>query len=322
MLVLAPRGGAFGHARAIAAVGADVDYVRLAASSGRIVAAWNQAAGGGKAAVRYAIGDARGRFDPVRKLVSSYPYSNVDVAADRNGNMVISYETPVSRSANAQLAAAVLPRNATTFNAPQVISQDTQKSLSGSEAAGNLYVGPGGLAAGYSVAAVLPWRMQVATLQDDLSFSTPQTVGTVDNQVGNHGFYGPAVALPATGAAVATWAPYDTGCGECDEPKTGEVDAAVRQPDGSFATPNPLSRNASRFVQAAATTNLAIIVWGEGAFDQERLRYSVHTADGRFTQSRLLDRHVLRDPALAGAGHHAVVAWISGHTLRAAQLTD
>jgi hypothetical protein len=250
-----------------------------------------------------------------------------DVAADAGGDVVIAYSTRLSQPSggapvNGQLATVVMPRAGTTFGAPQLISQDTATALPGSESlAARLYSGPGGLAAGFAVEGVLPWLLRVATLQPNLAFGAPVTAGTVDNQTGNHGFVGPAVALPATGQTVAAWAPYDTGCGECEAPKTGELDVAARNPDGSFATPRKLSRTVSGYVQAAATDDLAIIAWGEGRFDQERLRYTLHTRAGAYSTPRTLDHHVLRDPALAGAGRHAVIAWISGHAIRATTMT-
>lgn len=319
MVRFARPGRRFGQARRIAAAAGAGDLVSGAAA-GRVLVAWSQPADRGRATlVRYAIGDRRGRFGAARTLARADYSTDLGVEPDPAGDLVVSYRTRLATtgSSNAQLAAAVLPRGASAFANPQVISSDTQQSIPGSEAGGELFAGPGGLAAGFSVTGTLPWQLRVATLGGD-RFGAPATVGTVDNQTGNHGFYGPVVALPARGAQVVAWAPYDAGCGECEEPKTGSLDAAVPRPDGTYEAPSTLSRAVSEYVQAAATNDLAIVAWGEGKFDRERLRYVLHTADGAFTAPRLLDRRVLRDAALAAAGSTAVIAWISGHVLRAA----
>jgi len=323
-VVSARRGRRFGRATVLASARIR-SFGGVTVAAGRTTVAWRDSRSGA-GSVAYAISDRGAPF--VTHRFSAAAIGSLDnVAADADGDVVIAYSTtpsqpPGAAPLNGQSATVVMPRASTTFSAPQLISQDTAAALPGSESvAARLYAGPGGLAAGFAVEGVLPWLLRVAPLGPNLAFAAPVTVGTVGNSTGNHGFFGPAVALPAIGQTVAAWAPYDTGCGECEVPKTGELDVAARTPDGTFATPQQLSRTVSGYVQAAATDDLAIIAWGEGRFNQERLRYALHTPTGTYSAPRTLDHHVLRDAALAGAGHHAVIAWISGHSIRAATMT-
>lgn len=103
---------------------------------------------------------------------------------------------------------------------------------------------------------------------------------------------------------------------------TGSLEAVTEQAAGGYSAPQRVSapRTLSRYPTAAATSDCAILVWGEGYFDRERLVYSVREAAGAITAPRALATGVLREAALAGAGSHAVVAWIEGHRLGMAEL--
>jgi hypothetical protein len=94
------------------------------------------------------------------------------------------------------------------------------------------------------------------------------------------------------------------------------------QADGSFSAPVSLSPPAtlSQYPVAAATDDTAIVAWGEGAFERERLVYSVRAAGRSFASPRGLARGVLRQPAIAAAGAHALIAWIAGTRLQMAVL--
>ena len=324
LAAVARRGRGFGRPQKLVSVKAIVAGQHVVAVGGRVVVAWGQGVPGGGHEIRYAIAGSRGRFAATRTLARAYIVADSDIAADEKGNVVVGYRTPLSAKANAQLAAAVLPRQARRFNASQIVSADTQRSFPDSEADGaQLFSGPGGVAAGYGVQGVLPWRLQVARLGPDLTFGPPRTVGEVGNPPPNNaGFTGPVVALPAQGPLLAAWSPFETGCGECETPVNGELDATLQQPDGTFTAPFRITNKVAQYPIAAATTRTAILVWGEGAFDDERLRYALHLEDGSFTPPRTLANHVLRDAAISGAGTRAVVAWISRHALRAAWLTD
>ncbi len=183
----------------------------------------------------------------------------------------MSYQTPLvlgPSPANAQVAAAVLPAGAQTFDAPQVLSAGTEQSIPSSEGSGDsVFAGPGGVAVGYGVGGTLPWLLQVARLGTGLSFAAPQTAAEVPNPPPSIDSYsGPVVALPADGGPVAAWTVGRDASAQAESPVTGSLEVAGEQANGSFSAPEELSppSTVSQYPVAAATTDSAIVAWGEG----------------------------------------------------------
>ena len=110
--------------------------------------------------------------------------------------------------------------------------------------------------------------------------------------------------------------------GAVSSPASGSLEVAGELAGGSFSTARQLSppRTVSQYPVAAATTDSAIVAWGVGPFDRERLVYSVRPAGSSFTAPRTLGTGVLRNAALAGVGAHAAIAWIAGRRLLLAEL--
>jgi hypothetical protein len=331
LAAIAPPGRPFGAPQRLVLVQANVPDWSVVATDGGVVAVWGEDVGSEPATdseIRFAIAGGTGRFGSPRTLALAY-YANLGgAAADAAGDVAVSYETPLvlgPSPANAQVAAAVLPAGAQTFDAPQVLSAGTEQSIPSSEGGGDsVFAGPGGVAVGYGVGGTLPWLLQVARLGTGLSFAAPQTAAEVPNPPPSIDSYsGPVVALPADGAPVAAWTVGRDASAQAESPVTGSLEVAGEQPNGSFSVPEKLSppSTVSQYPVAASTTDSAIVAWGEGRFDRERLVYSVRSAGASFSPPRTLGTGVLRNAALAGAGTHAAIAWIAGRRLLMAELT-
>jgi|GEM_PF-2605954 len=328
---IALAGKPFGTPQRLLSVTANVPDWSIVATDERVVAVWGQDVPGLEAAtsaeIRYAIAAGSVRFGAPRTLALAYYASVGGAGVDAAGDVAVSYRTPLvlgPTPVNAQVAAAVLPAGARTFDAPQVLSAGTQQSLPSSEGDGDaVFSGPGGVAVGYSVEGTLPWLLQVSTLEPDLSYAASQTAGEVPNPPPSITTYnGPVVALPVEGGPVAAWTVGRDASAQAESPVTGALEAAGEQANGAFSAPEQLSppSTVSQYPVAAATSDSAIVAWGEGRFDRERLVYSVRPAGASFSSPRTLGTGVLRNAALSGAGTHAVIAWIAGHRLLLAEL--
>lgn len=328
LAAVAPPGKRFGSPQQLLSVNANIPDWSIVATDGRVVVVWGQDLPGraGGPAIRYAVAAGAARFSSPLTLALADDANLGGAVADAAGDVAVSYQTPPVlgvRAVNAQVAAAVLPAGAREFDAPKVLSADTEQSIPFSEGGGeNVFAGPGGVAVGYGVQGTLPWLLRVSALEPAPTFAAPRTAAEVANPPPSVTVYsGPVVALPAEGGAVAAWTVGREA--RQKSPASGSLEVAGESANGSFSTPEQLSpsRTASQYPVAAATSDSAIVAWGEGPFDRERLLYSVRPAGSSFTAPRTLGQGVLRNASLAGAGTHATIAWIAGHRLLIAELT-
>ncbi len=72
-------------------------------------------------------------------------------------------------------------------------------------------------------------------------------------------------------------------------------------------------------LSVAATTSAAVVVWPTGRFDRQRLRYAVATG-GAWTRPATLGTGANRGVSVAAAGDHMIAGWLSGSTIRVAEL--
>lgn len=293
-LSIAPRGGRFGRPRRLADVHGTID-ASVFAAGGRFVALWRDHA------IRYAVGSG-----PVTKLADSDIDSNLSAAAGPSGELVATWRTPFS--GGVQAMTATLPPGASAFGTPSEVPDFPDD---GGTSAPLAFGGPGGTALSF-VPSGRPWKLQVI-----LAGGAPQTVASVrSNHAATTAVDGPDIALPQTGA-VAAWAVTQTKF-EGDVPVAGRVDAAVRQPDGSFAPPvrlTPGREFPKSGISVAATRAAAVVLWQAG----KRLRYVVHSGD-RWARVRSFARASDSDLAVAAAGDHAIAGWQSGTTVKIATL--
>jgi hypothetical protein len=325
-LAVARRGHGFGHVQTLVSVQANLLTWKIVAAGGRLVAVWWQGVPGHGHQVRYAIAGADGRFGTARTIGATGIFGGASATADAAGDVIVTWTTGADGQTNAQTAAAALPAGATRFGAPQLVSADTAQTFQGSEAIlAQLFSGPGGVAAGYGVEGVLPWRMQVATAGPGGALGAPQTVGLVDNSSPGGGAYGgPAVALPAAGGAVAVWSQTQDASGENPAVVAGSVQAAGQRPDGMFAAPAQVS-TASEVpegnVGAVAAGATSIALWGDHYLTHQTLRYATNLAGVGFTAPATLAKGVDRGFATAASGDHAIAGWAAGHRVYVARFT-
>ncbi len=328
MAAIAPPGKPFGRPQRLLSVLANVVGQRIVATNSRVVAVWGQDVPGQDSAtrseIRYAIAAANTRFAGARTIAYAYYAALGGAVSDAAGDIAVAYQTPlVIGSQGTQAAAAVLPATSSTFDPSQVLSIGTEHSIPFSSAgSASVFSGPGGVAVSYNVEGTLPWQLQVSTLGNGLSFAEPQLAGEVPNPPPFiTWFTGPVVALPSHGGPLVAWTSGRESSAE-GSPLTGSLEAVTGQSAGGYSAPRQVSAPStlSRYPTAAATSDCAILVWGEGAFDRERLVYSVREAAGAIIAPRTLATGVLREAALAGAGSHAVVAWVAGHRIGMAEL--
>ena len=313
---VAAPGGRFSRPQRLVSVTANVTAEQVLAAGGRFAAVWWQGVPGHDHAVRYAVSAGR-RFGAVQTLAQVDGNGSVSAAAGPGGEVVASWLTSLSGDRNGQAAAAVLAPGADRFGPEQVVSADTAESLPGSSAWPQAFPGP---ALGYVVSGVLPWQLRVATRGPDGVF-VPRTVTSVDNhRAGTISVDGPVVALPAAGAAVAAWSVTRVANGESEDPVAGRVEAAVQQPDGTFAAPvrlTPGKEFPTWSLAAAATRSAAVVVWPTGPYDRQRLRYAVGAP---FGPARTLATGAVRGVNVASAGDHVVAGWLARGAIRIATL--
>ncbi len=332
LAAVAPPGRRFGSPQQLLSVTANVPDWSIVATDGRVVAAWGQDVPGREPStgseIRYAVAAGAARFGSPLTLALADNANLGGAVADAAGDVAVSYQTPPVLGpgpVNAQVAAAVLPAGAREFDVPKVLSADTEQSIPSSEGgADTVFAGPGGVAVGYGVQGTLPWLLRVSMLEPSLVFASAQTVAQVPNPPPSVTTYsGPVVALPAEGGPVAAWTVGREASARPKSPATGSLEVAAGQANGSYSTPEQLSSpsTVSQYPVAAATNDCAILAWGEGPFDRERLVYSVRPFGSSFAVPRTLGTGVLRNAALTGAGAHAVISWIAGHRLLVAELT-
>ncbi len=302
---VARPGHGFGRIQRIAKVPGLASPVAVLAAGGRLVAVW-----WALRQVRYAIATGA-RFGPAHSVARTGEDGSVDAAADAAGDVVVTWDTPIEDT-NPQAAAAVLPAGASRFGPPQTVSAGTLQEAPGSLASGmRLFSGPGGMALGYGVERITPWRLQVAPLAG-ARFAAPATAGTVQPNNGTRTFSGPFVALPAQGGAVAAWTVGRYENPESDTLAENRALVAQQQPDGTFGA--PVSLGAASAVGVAATTADVVVAWTSG----HRLRYAFRP----FTAPRTLTSRAAGDFALAAAGDHVLVGWLSGNRVLVAQSTS
>lgn len=324
---IAPPGRRFGRPQLLLSVVANVPTETIVATDGRVVAVWGADVPGREPAtsseIRYAIAGSSDRFGAVHTLARAY-YATLDGAeADAAGDVAVAYQTPLRAATNTQVAAAVMAAGASSFSAPQLLSGETMTSLPYSQAdEGGVFAGPGGIAVGFNIEATLPWLLRASLLSPSLSFGPALQATAIPNPPPSlTWFTGPVLAVPGRGGVLAAWTvgrDYSATGG----PQTGAMEAASLGA-GGFGAPVQLAPPAtlSQYAEAAATEDLAIVVWGEGFFDRERMEYAMRSEQGAFTTPRQLGADALRQAAVAGAGKRCVVAWISGHRLFLADLT-
>jgi len=322
---IAPPGMPFGRPQRLLLVKASVPGFSVVATDERIIAVWGQGVPHHQPAVRYAIAVHDHRFGPVETVGPSYEGSLDGAGSDAADDVIVSYEAPPSASTeDAYPAAAVLPVGASSFRAPEALASSLVGQNPFAEDEGKDFGdGPGGIAIGLTAGATTTTLIST-TLGPGLSFSPPVPVGEVPNPPPNLTTYsGPVLALPAKGGQIAAWTVGRWSSAQSQSPVTGSLMVSSEQPEGSFSAPVSLSRPAtlSQYPVAAATDDTAIVAWGEGQFEREHLVYSVRAAGGSFTSPRGLARGVLRQPAIAGAGTHSVIAWIAGARLQMAVLS-
>jgi hypothetical protein len=322
---IARPGRRFGRPQRLLLVKANVPYFSVVATEERIVAVWGQGVPHGQPAVRYAIAAHGHLFGPDETLGPSYEGSLDGAGTDAAGDVIVSYEAPpVASTEDAHAAAAVLPAGASSFRAPETLASSLVGQHRFAQAEGKgLGDGPGGIAVGL-IAGATTTTLMSTTLGPGLSFSPPVVVGEIPNPSPYLTTYsGPVLALPAKGGPIAAWTVGRWSSAQTELPVTGSLMVSSEQAAGSFSAPVSLSRPAtlSQYPVAAATDDTAIVAWGEGEFEREHLVYSVRSAGGSFTSPRGLARRVLRQPAMAGAGTHAVIAWIAGQRLQMAVLS-
>ena len=320
---IAPPGTAFGRPQKLLLVKADVPYFSVVATDERIVAIWGQGIPHGQPAVRYAIAADRlfGRDETVGPSYEGFLYG---AGADAAGDVIASYDAlPPTSKEEPHVAAAVLPAGASSFRAPETLASGLLAQLPYAAAEGESFAdGPGGVAVGLTAGATNSVLLSTS-LGSGLSFSPPVPVGEIPNPPPSLTTYtGPALALPSEGGEIAAWTVGRWFSAQSESPVTGSLMVSSEQADGSFSAPVSLSPPAtlSQYPVAAATDDTAIVAWGEGAFERERLVYSVRAAGRSFASPRGLARGVLRQPAIAAAGAHALIAWIAGTRLQMAVL--
>jgi hypothetical protein len=129
----------------------------------------------------------------------------------------------------------------------------------------------------------------------------------------------PAVAVNAAGDAVVSWA---------NAPAPDALFVRRLSFTAGLARPERLD-GLAQFPLAAATDDLAIVAWAQGRTGAETIRYAVAAGGAAFSTPRTLGVDSTspsgswadaRSAALAGAGTHAVLAWNSGRSIRAALL--
>jgi hypothetical protein len=327
LAAIALRGRPFGRPQKLLLVKADIPHFSVVATDARIVAVWGQGVPHGQPVVRYAIAAGDHRFGPDKTVGPSYEGFLDGAGADAAGDVIVCYEAPPAASTeNSHMAAAALPAGASSFRAPETLAPSLLAQNGNPYAApdgSNFGDGPGGIAMGFNTGTASAALIST-TLGPGLSFSPPVLVGKIPEPPHSLTTYrGPALALPSEGGQIAAWTVGRLYSANSQSPVTGSLMVSSERADGSFSAPISLSRPAtlSQYPAAAATDDTAIVAWGEGQFESEHLVYSVRSAGGPFTSPRGLARGVLREPAIAGAGTHAVIAWIAGARLQMADLT-
>jgi hypothetical protein len=260
----------------------------LALPAGRYLAIWWQGEPGtGRHPVRYAVSTPAGRFGAVRTLApDTGPITSVSAAAGPDGSVLAAWGTPLggTPSTNQQLAAAILPAGATRFG--PVAGIRAARADEGAATVGiTAAAGPGGLALGWSEQGSLPalQRASFGPFGASEPAPVPETVLTVDStDLGRRWAHGPALALPATGPAVAAWAVLGGPGGDSEDVTSGRVLAADRLADGTLGPPRELSDPAAVAAQpqAAASARRAVVSWTTGSFPRYTPHFAVREPDG------------------------------------------
>jgi hypothetical protein len=324
---IAAPGRPFGRPQKLLLAKATVPGFSIVATDERVVALWGQSPLHGQSAVRYAIAAGGRRFGPAHTVGPSFDGFLDGAGADAGGDVIACYDAPPPASTdNSRMAAAALPAGASSFRGPETLAPSlvAQNGNPYAEPDGaNFGDGPGGIAMGFNSGTASDALIST-TLGPGLSFSPPVPVGKIPQRPdGLTTSSGPALALPSEGGQIAAWTVGRSSSGDTESSVTGSLMVSSEQADGSFSAPVSLSRppTLSQYPVAAATDDTAIVAWGEGQAESEHLVYSVRAAGRSFTLPRRLARGVLRQATIAGAGKHAVIAWITGDRLQMARLT-
>ena len=309
---------AFGRPETLASVPPTARPSGLAVSSdGRIVAVWQQ---GGE--VRYALRAAgERRFGAARRLARIGPLSGPTMAEDPGtGDVLVTWGT-VPGERNQQAAVATLPRGATTFAAPWIVSGRDAEEQQGAEAYPRVFTGPGGAVVGYGVGGQQPNLLRSASRVPGGGFAPSRTIAGVDVSSGEVGYVGPVLALPADGATVAAWTVTGTQGPEDPRPTGADTFVATAAPGAHFGELRRLtSGGALRFGPAAVSTDQATFVaWAERTDRGRRVRYAVRPDGGPLGAPRALSSHRADgDVVLAAAGRRVLATWQEGDQLRLA----
>ncbi len=326
---------------------------KLVATPGRAVAVWLAPASQGSSVIDYAVAGSNGRFGASQALVGTAIAAPLLATSDSAGDVIIAYWTATSTAqqaattgkgkskpknkpkpkptSNGTLAYAILPSGATTFGAAQPITSLTGTAKPSANV--SMTSGPGGVAVAYAGN-----QFSVATMGSSGVFGNPSKAGMLPAPSSGASFTGPAVAMPSLGGPMATWS-EDSGHATNGPITRGHL-VVAQQPNGPpfSAAPLTASTTLAQSPLAAATSDLSIVVFGQGPESAETLDYSVSSSGSTFTSPRTLSTTPLVPPvtrpsttsvylaplpaSIAGSNKHALVAWLIGTTLYSARLDE